>query len=130
MSESFRVGNRPWNDRSKSSLIARRIWSWTAERRRGNESSIHFRFRTRDGASKIRTIGGTERHGPFEPCWIAAISIVRRIVALALSGQMHGATLLDDRTVAVLRPCILWNDQRSAPQCTGHSRIVSGFRNF
>jgi len=32
---------------------------------------------------------------------------------LGLSGQMHGATLLDaDDTV--LRPCILWNDTRSA----------------
>jgi xylulokinase len=38
------------------------------------------------------------------------------IVGLALSGQMHGATLLDEHG-AVLRPCILWNDQRSAPQC-------------
>lgn len=39
-----------------------------------------------------------------------------QIVGLALSGQMHGATLLDTHG-AVLRPCILWNDQRSAPQC-------------
>ena len=37
-------------------------------------------------------------------------------VAIGLSGQMHGATLLDahDR---LLRPCILWNDGRSAAQC-------------
>ena len=36
--------------------------------------------------------------------------------AIGLSGQMHGATLLgaDDE---VLRPCILWNDGRSAAQC-------------
>ena len=31
---------------------------------------------------------------------------------IGLSGQMHGATLLDDAD-AVLRPCILWNDTRS-----------------
>ncbi|WP_274630208.1 xylulokinase [Arvimicrobium flavum] len=31
---------------------------------------------------------------------------------IGLSGQMHGATLLDN-TDAVLRPCILWNDVRS-----------------
>ena len=31
---------------------------------------------------------------------------------IGLSGQMHGATLLD-RGDAVLRPCILWNDTRS-----------------
>jgi len=38
------------------------------------------------------------------------------VKGLGLSGQMHGATLLDahDR---VLRPAILWNDGRSAAQC-------------
>ena len=34
---------------------------------------------------------------------------------IGLSGQMHGATLLDD-TGAVLRPCMLWNDTRSHEQ--------------
>ncbi len=39
-----------------------------------------------------------------------------RVQGIGLSGQMHGATLLgaDDE---VLRPAILWNDGRSAPQC-------------
>ncbi len=36
--------------------------------------------------------------------------------AIGLSGQMHGATLLDEQN-NVLRPCILWNDTRSARQC-------------
>ncbi|HAC79289.1 MAG TPA: xylulokinase, partial [Deltaproteobacteria bacterium] len=36
--------------------------------------------------------------------------------AIGLSGQMHGATLLDDAD-HVLRPAILWNDGRSAAQC-------------
>ena len=36
--------------------------------------------------------------------------------AIGLSGQMHGATLIDRRG-AVLRPCILWNDGRSSAQC-------------
>ena len=36
--------------------------------------------------------------------------------AIGLSGQMHGATLLDKNGV-VLRSCILWNDSRSAEQC-------------
>ena len=42
----------------------------------------------------------------------AALAAVQGI---GLSGQMHGATLLDagDR---VLRPCILWNDTRSRAQ--------------
>jgi xylulokinase len=42
---------------------------------------------------------------------------VRRAVrAIGLSGQMHGATLLDKNDRA-LRPAILWNDGRSAQQC-------------
>ncbi|MEO6972418.1 MAG: xylulokinase [Rhodoferax sp.] len=36
--------------------------------------------------------------------------------AIGLSGQMHGATLLDAQA-RVLRPCILWDDGRSAAQC-------------
>ena len=35
--------------------------------------------------------------------------------AIGLSGQMHGATLLD-ASDQVLRPCILWNDARSHAQ--------------
>jgi xylulokinase len=42
-----------------------------------------------------------------------ALAAVRGI---GLSGQMHGATLLDAGH-AVLRPCILWNDSRSGAQC-------------
>lgn len=34
---------------------------------------------------------------------------------LGISGHMHGATLLD-KDANVLRPCILWNDTRSAEQ--------------
>jgi xylulokinase len=56
--------------------------------------------------------------------WSAANSAVsdlsvkfrRSIRAIGLSGQMHGATLLDKRQRA-LRPAILWNDGRSAAQC-------------
>ena len=36
--------------------------------------------------------------------------------AIGLSGQMHGATLLD-KSGTVLRPAILWNDGRSAREC-------------
>jgi xylulokinase len=42
-----------------------------------------------------------------------ALAAVRGI---GLSGQMHGATLLDDAD-RVLRPCILWNDGRSFEEC-------------
>ena len=36
--------------------------------------------------------------------------------AIAISSQMHGATLLDAKG-EVLRPCILWNDGRSVAEC-------------
>jgi len=36
--------------------------------------------------------------------------------AIGLSGQMHGATLLDAHN-SVLRPAILWNDGRSQQEC-------------
>ncbi|MGY4474091.1 xylulokinase [Bradyrhizobium sp. USDA 3364] len=38
------------------------------------------------------------------------------VVGIGLSGQMHGATLLD-AGLKPLRPCILWNDGRSAVEC-------------
>ncbi|MEO0677690.1 MAG: xylulokinase [Pseudomonadota bacterium] len=38
------------------------------------------------------------------------------VAAIGLSGQMHGAVMLDAGDAPV-RPCILWNDSRSAPQC-------------
>ncbi|ADZ69181.1 xylulokinase [Polymorphum gilvum] len=60
------------------------------------------------------------------------------VAGIGLSGQMHGATLLDaaDRP---LRPCILWNDGRSAAECAaleaaeprfwtlGGNRVMPGF---
>lgn len=38
------------------------------------------------------------------------------VAAVGLTGQMHGLVLLDEQG-AVLRPAILWNDQRTAAQC-------------
>ena len=38
------------------------------------------------------------------------------VQAIGLSGQMHGATLLDSAN-QVLRPAMLWNDGRSEAQC-------------
>jgi len=38
------------------------------------------------------------------------------IRGIGLTGQMHGLVLLD-QTGSVLRPAILWNDQRTGPQC-------------
>lgn len=53
------------------------------------------------------------------------------IEAIGLTGQMHGATLLDAQG-DVIRPAILWNDGRSALQCqeletrVPHSREIAG----
>ena len=58
----------------------------------------------------------------------AAYGAVR---GLGLSGQMHGATLLDAHE-RVLRPAILWNDGRSHAECAEierrapHSRAITG----
>ncbi len=38
------------------------------------------------------------------------------VAAVGLTGQMHGLVLLD-RSDRVLRPAILWNDQRTAGEC-------------
>ncbi len=40
----------------------------------------------------------------------------KEIAAVGLTGQMHGLVLLDE-SGAVLRPAILWNDQRTGAQC-------------
>ena len=40
----------------------------------------------------------------------------RRIAALALDSYTHGAVLLD-RRLEVVRPTIIWTDQRSAVEC-------------
>ncbi len=52
------------------------------------------------------------------------------ILAVGLTGQMHGLTLLDEAG-RVLRPAILWNDQRTGKQCdeirkrVGKSRLIA-----
>jgi xylulokinase len=47
------------------------------------------------------------------------------VAAVGLTGQMHGLVLLDsDRKV--LRPAILWNDQRTARECDEIRRLVGG----
>jgi len=48
---------------------------------------------------------------------------LRAVRGIGLSGQMHGAVLLDGDD-AVLRPAILWNDGRSAAQCEALMREV------
>ncbi len=66
--------------------------------------------------------------------WQAAILCIREaltkagipgesVTAIGLTGQMHGLVLLDEAG-RVLRPAILWNDQRTQEQCDEiHRRI-------
>lgn len=52
------------------------------------------------------------------------------VAAVGAAGQMHGLVLLDDAE-QVIRPAILWNDQRTAAQCdairaaVGRERLIS-----
>jgi len=45
------------------------------------------------------------------------------VSAVGLTGQMHGLVLLDEAG-NVLRPAILWNDQRTQGQCDAIHRII------
>lgn len=45
------------------------------------------------------------------------------VAALGLTGQMHGLVLLDEAG-NVLRPAILWNDQRTQSQCDEIHRVI------
>lgn len=56
------------------------------------------------------TIATLDQIARDAPKAMAAVS------GIGLSGQMHGATLLD-AAGGVLRPCILWNDVRAAAEC-------------
>ncbi len=66
--------------------------------------------------------------------WNAAVSTIRTVldqsgvskadvVSLGISGQMHGLVMLDERG-EVLRPSIIWCDQRTAMECEEiHERV-------
>src|SRR6476619_589823 len=49
------------------------------------------------------------------------------IAAVGLSGQMHGAVLLDERG-RVLRPAIIWCDQRTEEECAWLDRTLGPSR--
>ena len=66
--------------------------------------------------------------------WDGAVAAIRSVLdstgvagedvaAIGLTGQMHGAVLLD-RAGSVLRPAILWNDQRTGAECDAIRRAV------
>lgn len=69
-----------------------------------------------------------------EDWWQATIASIRAVLGrsgvrpdsvqgIGLTGQMHGLVLLDEND-RVLRPCIMWNDQRTAKQCGEITQLV------
>ncbi len=73
-----------------------------------------------------------------EDWWRATVAGIRSVLqsagvkggevqALGLSGQMHGAVLLD-KSHQVLRPAILWNDQRTGEECEEITQKAGGRR--
>ncbi len=69
--------------------------------------------------------------------WRACVNVIRRVLekipareiaGIGLTGQMHGLVLLD-KDGNVLRPCIMWNDQRTAKQCAEITERVGGAKN-
>jgi len=72
----------------------------------------------------IRTLRPGWAEQDPEDWWRAAQSSITAVLkdsgsqpeAVALTGQMHGCVLLDS-TGAVLRPSLIWCDQRTQPQC-------------
>ena len=66
----------------------------------------------------------------------AVVTTVRRVISengidpasvrgIGLSGQMHGSVFLD-KNHAVIRPAILWNDQRTAAECREIEEAAGG----
>jgi xylulokinase len=66
--------------------------------------------------------------------WSATVTSIRsvlvqsgakpdQVAGVGLTGQMHGLVLLDAQA-EVLRPCIMWNDQRTAAQCAAITQEV------
>ena len=80
-----------------------------------------------EAALSISSPAADRREQDPEEWWQALLVVVEElrsahprqvgaIEAIGLSGQMHGAVLLD-AAGEVLRPCILWNDGRSGAEC-------------
>ena len=73
-----------------------------------------------------------------EDWWTATVRTVRQVLqqaklraadigGIGLSGQMHGSVFLD-RNNEVIRPALLWNDQRTAAECAEIETRVGGVR--
>jgi xylulokinase len=104
-----------------------------------------------DGEGKL-IAGASSEHEPFKTAhpgwaeqdpgdwWRAAQASIRMVLAavpephepiaaIGLTGQMHGAVMLDENG-AVLRPALIWCDTRTQPECDwltekiGYERLI------
>ncbi len=64
----------------------------------------------------IKTVRGAMKAAKLKPADIKAIG---------LSGQMHGSVFLD-KSNQVIRPALLWNDQRTAAECDEITEAAGG----
>ncbi|MBO9588570.1 xylulokinase [Devosia sp.] len=87
----------------------------------------------------VRPHPGWSEQNPTD-WWTATLAAVDKLKAshpselasvrgIGLSGHMHGATLLG-KNDEVLRPCILWNDGRSAAECLEMEAALPTLRNL
>lgn len=59
---------------------------------------------------------------------LRAISYKYKIDSIGLSGQMHSLVAVDE-SGNIVRPAILWNDQRTTAECKEATKILGGERN-
>ncbi|MDP9256709.1 MAG: xylulokinase [Actinomycetota bacterium] len=96
------------------------------------DGTVVARAESQYGLSQPRP--GWSEQAP-EDWWVGSEEAItalgsHEIAGIGLSGQMHGLVTLDQRE-RVLRPAILWNDQRTAAECTeieervGLERLIS-----
>ena len=79
---------------------------------------------TRLGRAGPGATGGARRARPSAPRSPTPGSTAPAIAAVGFSGQMHGSSLLDAKD-EVVRPALLWCDQRTGAECdaiTEHGR--------
>lgn len=94
---------------------------------------------TAKAVEPVRPHPGWSEQDPAD-WWTATLEALDRIAkahpnemaavrGIGLAGHMHGAVLLD-RNDKVLRPCILWNDGRSAAECAEMEASLPSLRHI
>ncbi len=94
--------------------------------------SVKVVVRDADTGALVREARGVHPDGTeVDPAaWVAALDtalggVLDGVAALAIAGQQHGMVALDEDG-AVVRPALLWNDTRSAPDAEDLVRELGG----